>query len=64
MKIKYHYHYLKLMKRILIFKIKRDIENAETIIWGLGETHLEVIASRIKNKFGADVILQDTKGSI
>ena len=44
-----------------VFKIERDKENAETIIWGLGETHLEVIASRIKNKFGADVILQTPK---
>lgn len=44
-----------------VFKIERDKENAETIIWGLGETHLEVIASRIKNKFGAEVILQTPK---
>ena len=44
-----------------VFKISRDIENAETIISGLGETHLEVIACKIKNKFGADVILQNPK---
>lgn len=51
----------KLMEEDPVFKLERDIENAETIIWGLGETHLEVIASRIKNKFGADVILQKPK---
>lgn len=51
----------KLMEEDPVFKIERDVENAETIIWGLGETHLEVIASRIKSKFGADVILQDPK---
>ena len=51
----------KLMEEDPVFKVERDVENAETIIWGLGETHLEVIASRIKSKFGADVILQDPK---
>ena len=43
------------------FKIERDIENAETIISGVGETHLDVIASKMKNKFGAEVILRDPK---
>ncbi|MCQ2969304.1 MAG: elongation factor G [Clostridium sp.] len=51
----------KLIEEDPVFKIERDKENAETIIWGLGETHLEVIANRIKNKFGADVILQTPK---
>ena len=51
----------KLMEEDPVFKVERDIENAETIIWGLGETHLEVIASRIRSKFGADVILQSPK---
>ena len=51
----------KLSEEDPVFKIERDVENAETIISGLGETHLEVIASRIKSKFGADVILQTPK---
>lgn len=51
----------KLMEEDPVFKIERDTENAETVIWGLGDTHLEVIASRIKSKFGADVILQDPR---
>jgi len=40
-----------------VFKITRDLENAETIISGLGEIHLEVISSKFKNKFGVEVIL-------
>lgn len=51
----------KLMEEDPVFKIERDVENAETVIWGLGDTHLEVIASRIKSKFGADVILQEPR---
>lgn len=43
------------------FKISRDLENAETIISGVGETHLDIIASKIKTKFGADVILRTPK---
>ncbi len=51
----------KLSEEDPVFKVERDTENAETVVWGLGETHLEVIASRLKNKFGADVILQEPK---
>ena len=51
----------KLLDEDPIFKISRDIENAETIISGIGEIHLEVIASKLKNKFGADVILRSPK---
>lgn len=51
----------KLLEEDPTFNIARDIENAETIISGLGETHLEVITSKLKNKFGVDVILQTPK---
>ena len=40
------------------FKVTRDIENAELIVCGMGETHLDIIASKIKTKYGAEVILQ------
>jgi elongation factor G len=43
------------------FIVSRDLENAELIISGVGETHLEIIASKLKNKFGADVTLQAPK---
>ncbi|QAA35072.1 elongation factor G [Clostridium manihotivorum] len=51
----------KLLEEDPTFKISRDMENAETIISGVGETHLEVIASKLKNKFGAEVVLQSPK---
>ena len=51
----------KLLDEDPVFTITRDIENAETIISGLGETHLDVIASKLKNKFGVDVILRKPK---
>lgn len=48
----------KLLEEDPTFKVSRDIENAETIVSGVGETHLDVIASKLKNKFGADVTLE------
>ncbi|OOM70195.1 elongation factor G [Clostridium sp. BL-8] len=40
-----------------VFEISRDVENAEIIVSGLGETHINVIASKIKSKFGVDAVL-------
>ncbi len=51
----------RLMEEDPTFKVTRDIENAELIVSGLGETHLEVIACKIKNKFGVDVVLREPK---
>lgn len=51
----------KLLEEDPTFTVTRDTENAETIISGIGETHLEVIASKLKNKFGAEVILRTPK---
>lgn len=51
----------KLLEEDPTFKISRDVENAETIISGVGETHLDVVASKLKNKFGAEVSLEVPK---
>ncbi|WP_072897477.1 elongation factor G [Clostridium fallax] len=51
----------KLLEEDPTFTISRDIENAETIVSGVGETHLEIVASKLKSKFGADVLLKDPK---
>jgi elongation factor G len=51
----------KLIEEDPTFSVSRDIENAETIISGLGSTHLDVIVSKLKNKFGVEVSLQIPK---
>ena len=33
------------------FKIKTDEETGQTIIWGMGELHLEIIVERMKREF-------------
>ena len=47
----------KLLEEDPTFSISRGSESAETIISGLGSTHLQVIVSKLKNKFGVDVSL-------
>lgn len=51
----------KLLEEDPTFNVKRDVESGETIISGMGETHLEIIASKLKNKFSAEVILKTPK---
>lgn len=51
----------KLLDEDPTFKVARDIENADTIISGIGETHLEIIANKLKTKFGVAVELQVPK---
>lgn len=51
----------KLLDEDPVLGLSRDSENAEIIVSGLGETHLEVVASKLKAKFGADVNLQVPK---
>lgn len=51
----------KLLEEDPTFSISRSSESAETIISGLGSTHLQVIVSKLKNKFGVDVSLEVPK---
>lgn len=51
----------KLLEEDPTFKVSRDVENAEMIVSGVGEAHLDIIASKLKNKFGADVVLETPK---
>ena len=40
------------------FSVETNNETKETIISGLGDMHLEVISSKLQNKFGAGITLQ------
>ncbi|MDR7523193.1 MAG: elongation factor G [Armatimonadota bacterium] len=39
------------------FSVRRDPELKQTIISGMGESHLEIMADRLRRKFGVDVTL-------
>ncbi|HEX7475988.1 MAG TPA: elongation factor G [Dehalococcoidales bacterium] len=42
-------------------KVRRDLDTGETILSGLGETQLEVVAGKMHRKFGVGVILDVPK---
>lgn len=39
------------------FTVRRDAELKQTVISGMGESHLEIMADRLRRKFGVDVAL-------
>ena len=39
-------------------RISREVETSETLVSGLGETHVDVTMDRVRRKFGADLELQ------
>lgn len=43
------------------FTITKQPETGETLANGMGETHLDVICQKLKNKFGAEAVLVDPK---
>ncbi len=42
-------------------KVVRDAETSETILYGLGEVHVDVTTGKLKRKFGVDVDLTSPK---
>lgn len=43
------------------FRMSTNKETGDTLVSGLGEMHLEVILNKLKNKFGAEGVLNDPK---
>ena len=43
------------------FAIDKNVETGETVIRGLGETHLDVICKKLKNKYGCNAVLSVPK---
>ncbi len=52
---------LKLTEEDLTFKVAQNHETHQMVISGLGEIHLDVIISKLKNKFGVEVELVPAK---
>lgn len=49
------------MEEDLTFRIEKNNETGQNIIYGIGEMHIDVIVSKLKNKFGVSVVLSDPK---
>ncbi|HXH22661.1 MAG TPA: elongation factor G [Dehalococcoidia bacterium] len=44
-----------------VLRVQRDPDTGETILSGLGESHVEIAVEKMKRKFGADIVLQTPK---
>ncbi len=42
-------------------ELRREGDTGETILWGMGETHLDVVAEKMSRKFGVGVMLETPK---
>lgn len=41
------------------FKVEKNVETGETLIKGVGETQLDVVCRKLKNKYGCSVVLSE-----
>ena len=51
----------RLMDEDKTFKVVKNVETKQLLISGIGELHTDIMAERMKRKFGVDVILSDPK---
>jgi elongation factor G len=51
----------RLMDEDKTFKVIKNLETKQLLISGIGELHTDIMAERMKRKFGVDVILSDPK---
>ncbi len=52
---------MKLMEEDPTIKFENNTETKQMIVSGLGEQHLDVLVSKLKSKYGVDVILEEPK---
>ncbi|MFZ5640697.1 MAG: elongation factor G, partial [Bacillota bacterium] len=51
----------KILEEDPALRLKKDTETHETLLTGMGETHLEITLEKFKRKFGVDVIKKDPR---
>jgi len=51
----------RLMEEDLTFKIEKNNETGQNIIYGIGDIHIDVIIAKLKAKFGVSVVLSEPK---
>ena len=51
----------RLMEEDPTITVTKNVETTESVLSGLGEMHIEVVAKKLSSKFGAECVLQDPK---
>lgn len=53
----------KLLEEDSTYKVEKNIETNEMLLSGIGETQLEIICKKVKNKFGVEAVLREPRVS-
>lgn len=51
----------KIMHEDLTLKVVNDSENRQTLLYGMGDLHLDVVASRLKNEYKVEIEMTEPK---
>lgn len=51
----------KLMQEDLTLKVENDIENGQTLLYGMGDQHLEIVAAKLLNKYKVEIEIKKPK---
>ncbi len=51
----------RLMEEDKTFEVSKDPETSQLLVSGMGEIHLEVLAAKLANKFGSEIVLEPPK---
>lgn len=51
----------RMMQEDLTLKVVNDSQNRQTLIYGIGEQHLDIVASKLKERYKVDILLSEPK---
>ncbi len=51
----------RLLEEDPVIQVEKNVETKQTILKGLGDTHIEIMVDRLQRKYGVDVISKDMK---
>ena len=54
----------KMAQEDLTIKVVNDGENRQTLLYGMGDQHLDIIASQLLTKYKVDMTLAEAEGSV
>lgn len=51
----------KMMQEDLTLKVVNDAQNRQTLLYGIGEQHLDIVVSKLKERYKVDIVLSEPK---
>ena len=51
----------KMMQEDVTLKVVNDAQNRQTLLYGIGEQHLDIVVSKLKERYKVDVVLSEPK---